>query len=67
MVGIAGDELPVRKAQGDKLSPYTIWGEMALQLGGEPLYQEVKSDAEYLMPHRANPSLRKFWEGARFF
>lgn len=46
VVGIAGDELPVRKTQGDKLSPYTIWGEMALQLGGETLYQDVKSEAE---------------------
>ncbi|SDO82618.1 ATP-binding protein [Selenomonas ruminantium] len=46
VVGIAGDELPVRKTQGDKLSPYTIWGEMALQLGGEKLYREVQAEAE---------------------
>ena len=46
VVGIAGDELAVRKTQGDKLSPYTIWGEMALQLGGESLYREVKDEAE---------------------
>ncbi|MBQ1855019.1 MAG: ATP-binding protein, partial [Anaerovibrio sp.] len=54
VVGIAGDELPVRKTQGDKLSPYTIWGEMALQLGGEALYQEVKAEAEsYASPGKA--------------
>lgn len=46
VVGIAGDELAVRKTKGDRLSPYTIWGEMALQLGGEALYQEVQEDAE---------------------
>ena len=46
VVGIAGDELPVNKTKGDRLIPYTLWGEMAYQIGGEALYKEVKEDAE---------------------
>ena len=46
VVGIAGDEIPVRKTKGDRLTPYTLWGELAWQLGGPKLYQKVKDDAE---------------------
>lgn len=46
VVGIAGDEIPVNKIKGDKLIPYTLWGELAYQVGGEALYKEVKTEAE---------------------
>lgn len=46
VVGIAGDEIPVNKTKHDGLVPYTLWGEMAYQIGGETLYNEVRSEAE---------------------
>ena len=46
VVGIAGDEIPVNKIKGDRLIPYTLWGELAYQIGGEALYKQVKSEAE---------------------
>ena len=46
VVGIAGDELDVQKVEGDRLLPYTLWGEMAYQVGGEALYKEVRTEAE---------------------
>lgn len=46
VVGIAGDEIPVAKAQGDRLIPYTLWGELAYQVGGQNLYDEVRTEAE---------------------
>ena len=46
VVGIAGDEIPVSKIRGDKLIPYTLWGELAYQIGGEKLYRQVKDEAE---------------------
>ena len=46
VVGIAGDEIPVNEVKGDKLVPYTLWGELAFQLGGQELYNAVKKDAE---------------------
>jgi hypothetical protein len=46
VVGVAGDDLPVHKPVGEKLVPYTLWGEIAFQVGGETLYQQVKADAE---------------------
>ncbi|WP_045216075.1 ATP-binding protein [Desulfonatronovibrio magnus] len=45
VAGVAGNELPVHKPQGAKLIPYTLWGEIAYQLGGEDLYMAVESDA----------------------
>lgn len=45
VAGVAGNELPVHKPQGAKLIPYTLWGEIAYQLGGEELYLAVKNDA----------------------
>jgi hypothetical protein len=45
VAGIAGDEIPVHKSKGDRLVPYTLWGEMAFQLGGETLYRQVEADA----------------------
>jgi len=45
VVGIAGDGLPVHKPKGPALLPYTLWGEIAFQVGGEPLYREVEADA----------------------
>ena len=35
VVGIAGDELDLSKNRGADIVPYTLWGEMALQIGGE--------------------------------
>lgn len=46
VVGIAGDEIPVNKIRGDRLIPYTLWGELAYQVGGEALYRRVKDEAE---------------------
>ena len=46
VVGIAGDEIPVSRNLGDKLVPYTLWGELAYQIGGEELYRKVQNAAE---------------------
>jgi hypothetical protein len=54
VAGVAGDELPVHKPKGEALVPYTLWGEIAYQIGGESLYREVRDDAEsYAAPGRA--------------
>ncbi|MGI6647627.1 MAG: ATP-binding protein [Bacillota bacterium] len=45
VVGVAGDEVPVHRPRGDALVPYTLWGEIAFQLGGERLYREVEDEA----------------------
>lgn len=45
VVGVAGDEIPVHKPKGNDLVPYTLWGEIAYQIGGEGLYREVEDDA----------------------
>ncbi len=45
VAGIAGDELPVQKPKGTRLIPYTLWGEIAYQLGGEDLYGQVEDEA----------------------
>jgi predicted AAA+ superfamily ATPase len=52
-VGIAGDEIPVHKPQGNALTPYTLWGEIAYQVGGEALYRQVEADVtSYAAPGR---------------
>ncbi len=56
IVGVAGDELPVVKTIGNKLSPFTLWGEIAYQIGGANLYAEVQSEAESFAP----PGIRFF-------
>lgn len=54
VVGIAGDELDVQKTTGDVIHPYTVWGEMAYQIGGDTLYAEVKNEAEsYASPGKS--------------
>jgi len=45
VLGIAGNEIPLHKPKGTALIPYTLWGEMAYQIGGEELYKEVEDDA----------------------
>ena len=45
VAGIAGDELPVQKPKGSRLVPYTLWGEIAYQIGGEGLYLQVEDEA----------------------
>ena len=45
VVGVAGDEIPVHNPMGTDLMPYTLWGEIAYQIGGESLYKKVESDA----------------------
>ncbi len=53
VVGVAGDEIPVRKPRGRALIPYTLWGEIAYQVGGEALYRQVEADAtSYAAPGR---------------
>lgn len=44
VVGIAGDELPVQEVKGTRLQPYTLWGELAFQVGGETLYRGLGSE-----------------------
>jgi hypothetical protein len=46
VVGIAGDKIPVHKPKGQALVPYTLWGEIAMQVGGEPLYRELQTECE---------------------
>ena len=64
VVGIAGDEIPVHKPQGDRLIPYTLWGEIAYQIGGETLYKEVEAEAA---SHAAPglPYLERVFSGRR--
>ena len=45
VVGVSGDEIPVHKPQGTSLVPYTLWGEIAYQMGGEELYSQVEAEA----------------------
>jgi hypothetical protein len=45
VVGISGDEIPVHKPKGSKLIPYTLWGEIAFQVGGKELYKDVEAEA----------------------
>ena len=45
VVGIAGEELPVHQPMGRVLLPYTLWGEIAFQIGGESLYRQVETEA----------------------
>jgi len=53
VVGVAGDQIPVHKPKGNLLIPYTLWGEIAYQIGGEALYREVEEDAtSYAAPGR---------------
>ncbi|MBA4544391.1 ATP-binding protein [Thermoactinomyces daqus] len=53
VVGVAGDEIPVHKSKGKDLIPYTLWGEIAYQIGGESLYKEVEEEAtSYAAPGR---------------
>jgi len=40
IVGIACDEMPVIEPSGEEVLPYTLWGELALRLGGESFYRE---------------------------
>lgn len=45
VVGIAGDRVAIHETQGARLIPYTLWGEMAFQVGGEALYQRIGAAA----------------------
>ncbi len=45
VVGVAGDRIPVHRTVGAKLVPYTLWGEIAFQVGGEELYKKVETVA----------------------
>ena len=44
VVAIAGDVLSVNKSSGAVLIPHTLWGELAMQVGGETLYRELEND-----------------------
>ena len=41
VVGIAGDRVAIHETHGARLIPYTLWGEIAFQIGGEALYQAI--------------------------
>ncbi|MBV5274819.1 MAG: ATP-binding protein, partial [Lamprocystis purpurea] len=41
VVGIAGDRVAIHETHGPRLIPYTLWGEIAFQIGGEALYQSI--------------------------
>ncbi len=45
VAGVAGDELAVHRPQGSELVPYTLWGEIAFQIGGAALYRAIGDDA----------------------
>jgi len=45
VVGVAGDDLAVHRSQGRELVPYTLWGEIAFQIGGAELYKQVEEAA----------------------
>ena len=45
VVGVSGEEIPVSKPRGTELVPYTLWGEIAYQIGGESLYRSVNAEA----------------------
>lgn len=45
VVGIAGDRVAIHETHGPRLAPYTLWGEIAFQVGGEELYQSIGSTA----------------------
>jgi len=44
VVGVAGDELPVQAVKGTRIQPYTLWGEIAFQVGGEGVYKDLGDD-----------------------
>ncbi len=44
VIAIMGDEIPVHKPQANVLVPYTLWGEIAYQIGGEVLYDQLKDE-----------------------
>jgi len=44
VVAIAGDVLSVNKPSGAALIPHTLWGELAMQVGGEALYRDLEGD-----------------------
>ena len=48
VVGVEGDKIPVHRPRGDALVPYTLWGEIAYQVGGESLYRTVGEEASSL-------------------
>jgi predicted AAA+ superfamily ATPase len=41
VIGIAGDRVAIHETQGSRLVPYTLWGEIAFQVGGEAFYQAI--------------------------
>jgi hypothetical protein len=45
VVAIACDEMPVIAPSGDKVLAYTLWGEMAIKLGGESFYKDHLKEA----------------------
>lgn len=64
VVGIAGDELPLYKTKGSELVPYTLWGEIAYRIGGNDLYNEIRTEAEsYAAP--GNTYFQKVFSGRK--
>ncbi len=45
VVGIAGDELSVVRSEGDRVFPHTLWAELAKQVGGDDLSEQVRAEA----------------------
>jgi len=45
VVGIAGDELSVVQSEGEQVHPYTLWAELAKQVGGTELVEQVRAEA----------------------
>ncbi|HHU98038.1 MAG: DUF499 domain-containing protein [Dethiobacteria bacterium] len=64
VVGIGGEEIEVHKPRGEALVPYTLWGEIAYQIGGEELYREVEADvSSYAAPGKTY--FEKVFDGRR--
>lgn len=55
VVGIAGEDIPVSKPRGSELIPYTLWGEIAFQIGGEKLYASVNGLRKFGSPRATMP------------
>ncbi len=66
VIGIVGDFLKVQTQAGSKLKPHTLWGEIALQTGGQSLYDELRPVLESeSAPGGDDPYFNKVFSAAK--
>ncbi len=78
VVGIAGDEISGVRSQGDEVVPYTLWAELASQIGGnervlsrrsgllhEQSQMRSSRSPEVLLERSLNRMLWKFFSTSR--